>query len=686
MTTPRSIVIHGHFYQPPREDPWLDEVVTEPSAAPFHDWNDRIEQECYRAVGAARLPGPAGRIAKIVNLYEWLSFDFGPTLLEWLEHAAPDTYADVLAADRASVARLGQGNAMAMPYHHAILPLSSRREKVLEVRWGIADFRRRFGREPQGMWLPETAVDEETLDVLAQEGIAFTVLAPSQVKSVPPQGLPGRVRTPSGRTIAVFLYDGAMAHDVAFGPLVRDGMAWAGRLLAVPASGAPPALISVATDGETFGHHHPFGEMALARVLETMRETPGVQVDNFASFLARHGVAHDLELVAPSSWSCAHGVERWRSDCGCRIAPDQPTNQRWRAPLREAVTWLISACHEIYDTDAARLLRDPEAALAGFGAAIGAGAEAVRQYGGTVAKGRVTEEQLVRATELLQMERGALSTLTSCAWFFDDISGIESLQILRYAAWAIALAGPDAAFLEEGFTRRLALAESNFRALGSGRDIYLHRARPRLPPQVAIGAGLAAARAFAPEAASSPAWLLQGPDEALVLTNRRTGHRYELQADLEQMGLDVRVTMRSSLADGPVALALADLPDRQRIAIAAVLRGEALDRLLNAEERVQLARGEELRPLIRHALARRVHTLTRDAADPGRRDIADLLDILEQLGQAVPFEVQTVFYRLWDGHQGEDSGLSELAQRLGFVAGPTDEDRGRRTGGWYEGR
>jgi hypothetical protein len=669
MTTPRSIVIHGHFYQPPREDPWLDEVETEPSAAPFHDWNQRIEQECYRAVAAARVPGPGGRILRIANLYEWMSFNFGPTLLEWLEHAAPETYADVLAADRASTRRLGHGNAVAMPYHHAILPLSSRRDKVTEVRWGIADFERRFGRFPDGMWLPETAVDEETLDVLAQEGIRFTILAPHQVAPVPAAGLPGLVRTLSGRTITVFVYDGGIAHDVAFGPLVRDAGAWSERLLAVPPAGPPPALVSVATDGETFGHHHPFGEMALARTLERMRETPGVVLDNYASFLARYSASHEVQLVAPTAWSCSHGVERWRSDCGCKMAHDPPTNQRWRTPLRDAIGWLTSACHEIYDSDAPRYLRDPATALAGYGAVIGAGAEAVRQYGGTVARGNVTEEQLVRATELLEMERGALRTLTSCAWFFDDISGIETLQVLKYAAWVIALAGPDAVFLEEGFTRRLALAESNHRALGNGRDLYLHRARPHLPPPIRVGAGLAAARAFAPEAAASPAWQIEGPDDALILTNRRTGQRYQMQADLEQEGLGILVTMRSPLLESPVALSLGDLPDRQHSAVAAVLRSEAIERLLNPEERAALARGEELRPLIRHALIRKVHGLTHDGADPGRREVNDLLTILEQLGQAVPFEVQTIFYRLWQGGSTGDPGLADLARRLGFVAG-----------------
>jgi hypothetical protein len=665
MTPPRSIVIHGHFYQPPREDPWLDEVEAEPSAAPFHDWNERIEQDCYRAVAAARIPGHAGRIARIVNAYEWLSFNFGPTLLEWLERAAPDTYGAVLAADRASAARLGHGNAVAMPYHHSILPLSSRREKVTEVRWGIADFRRRFGRDPEGMWLPETAVDHETLEVLVEAGIRFTIVAPHQVTPVPPRGLPGVVRIGPDKAITLFVYDGSISHDVAFGPLTRDAVAWSARLTAAPAEGEPPELAAVATDGETYGHHHPFGEMALAMMLERVRESPGIRVENFASFLARLGVHHEVALVAPSSWSCVHGVERWRSDCGCRIAPDRPTNQRWRAPLREAIAWLTARCHERFDRDADRVLQQPGDALAGFGAVIGAGPEAVREYGRRVAKGH-SEEDVVRATELLEMERGALRTLTSCAWFFDDIGGIEPVQVLRYAAWVIELAGADAAALEEGFTRRIGQAVSNTPALGTGRDIYLERARPDLPRPVRIAAGLAVARALAPEAAASHTWAIDGPDDALVLTNLRTGRRHAVRVEYDTEGLELRLTARSSLLEGPVALRLADLPERQRHAIAAVLRGRVLTRLLTREEHDALDRGDELRPVIRHALSRRVRALAADHDVESRHAIGQLLTILEQLGQAVPFEVQTVFYRIWQGNYRDEPGMIALARRMGF--------------------
>jgi len=277
-------------------------VEREPSATPAHDWNERIEQECYRPVAAARVPGAGGRIARILNLYEWVSFNFGPTLLEWLEDAAPDTYAAILAADRASAARVGHGNAIAMPYHHAILPLSSRREKVTEVRWGIADFERRFGRAPAGMWLPETAVDEETLDVLAQAGIRFTILAPTQVDPVPPAGRPALVRTLGGRSITVFVYDGAISHDVAFGPLVRDGVAWGTRMLERHADAAGPVLVSAATDGETFGHHRKGAmEGFLIPFLETVPETGGARLSTLSE-VAEAFPAREAE-VPRGSWS-----------------------------------------------------------------------------------------------------------------------------------------------------------------------------------------------------------------------------------------------------------------------------------------------------------------------------------------------------------------------------------------------
>jgi len=405
--SPRSIVIHGHFYQPPRDDPRTGIIPVEINAAPDHDWNERIERECY---------APVSRSLGLV------SFDFGPTLLQWMERAAPDTYAAVLAADRAS------GNAVAMPYHHVILPLSPRRDKTTEVRWGIADFRRRFGREPEGMWLPETAVDHETLDVLAEEGIRFTILAPHQVNGAPAGGLPGWYRTTGGRRIAIFTYDGGLSHGVAFGPLVNDAAQWVDRL-----TSASGDLVAIATDGETYGHHHKGGDVTLARVLETLAQRGDVRVDNFASFLARRPPEAEVGIVSPSSWSCPHGVERWRAECGCRAAPERATQQRWRAPLRAALEWLSEEVRAQFEREGRPL-----------------------------------------PTEL---EHQLLRMFTSCGWFFDDIAGIESVIVLRSAARVIDLVGPQGARLEAGLLERLALAPSNDPVVGSGRELYLQRVK-----------------------------------------------------------------------------------------------------------------------------------------------------------------------------------------------------------------
>jgi len=330
---------------------------------------------------------------------------------------------------------------------------------VTEVRWGIADFKRRFGREPEGMWLPETAVDDDTLDVLAAEGIRFTILAPHQVERVPAGGLPGWYRTSGGRRIALFTYDGAMSHDVAFGPLVRDADAWVARLTA-----GSNELVAVATDGETYGHHHKGGDAVLARVLETLKRRSDVKVENFTSFLARRPPEEEVRLVAPSSWSCPHGVERWRAECGCRAAPERGLHQRWRAPLREALDWLAGELHARFEQE---------------GGALFAGSWAARDAYGTDRTGDG------RARELLEMERNALRMFTSCGWFFDDIAGIETIQILRYAARAIELAGADAPRLEAGVLERLARAQSNERAEGTGRDVYRNHVKRRVPVESA---------------------------------------------------------------------------------------------------------------------------------------------------------------------------------------------------------
>lgn len=471
----RSIVLHGHFYQPPREDPWTDEVPEQPSATPFHDWNERIEAECYGPVVRSRVVGADGAPDEYINSLEWMSFNFGPTLLVWLERHAPATYAAVLAADRASRRRLGgYGNAIAMPYHHTILPLATERDRLTEIRWGIRDFRSRFGRDPEGMWLPETAVDDATLHALAGEGIGFTILAPHQIDRVPDDGRPALYRTIGGREIALCVYDGALSHGVAFGNLLNDGVAWAAVMADDPDA---PALRSLATDGETFGHHHRFGEMALAKAIVEVRTRPHIRLENFASFLAREGAGRTVDLVEPSAWSCAHGVERWRADCGCKTDTGRDWSQAWRAPLRGALEWLAGELHAVFEREGGEHFADPWAARDDYVAILtrsgSVDAAAKRPAGGGGRAGDASADTgNADARRLLEMERDALRLFTSCAWFFDDIAGIEPRQVLSYAAHALELAGPEQARLRRGLVERLAKAESNDPDEGTGADVF----------------------------------------------------------------------------------------------------------------------------------------------------------------------------------------------------------------------
>jgi uncharacterized protein DUF3536/glycosyl hydrolase family 57 len=442
MSGPQSglVVIHGHFYQPPRENPWTGQVDVEPSAAPDHDWNARITRESYRP---------------LAPVYENLSFDFGPTLLDWMEREARDVYEAVIRADHASVRRLGHGNALAMPYHHIILPLASRRDRETEIRWGIADFKRRFGREPLGLWLPETAVDSETLEVLAANGVAFTVLAPHQVSPVPAKGRPGRIALGAGRSIAVFVYDGARSHEIAFGDLQSNADRWIEAAKRV----APGTIEAVAVDGETFGHHHKAGVRGVADMIARVRELPQVQLTNFAAALAKYPPEESVTLIEPTSWSCAHGIERWRSACGCKIHHDRPSQQDWRVPLRAAVDWLAGEIHGLYERE---------------GRDLPGGAWAFREAAGGTAPVRYGEDP----ARLIEMERGVLRAMTSCGWFFDDFAGLEGRQVLRYAAHAISLAGADAGRLEAGIIEKLGSARSNDAHAGTAADVFRRYFQP----------------------------------------------------------------------------------------------------------------------------------------------------------------------------------------------------------------
>ncbi len=493
----RFVTIHGHFYQPPRENPWLETVELQSSAAPYHDWNERITSECYAPNGASRIEDHHGQIIQIVNNYSEISFNFGPTLLSWLEAKAPRTYRMILDADRASAANFsGHGSALAQVYNHIILPLASPRDAQTQIRWGIADFEHRFGRRPEGMWLSETAVNRQTLDLLAQEGIRFTVLAPNQCARVrrrsesadahpwteTPNATvdpthPYRVPLDAGRSIAVFFYNGPDSRAIAFEGLLNNGEEFARRLLRGFHPDPTGAQIShVATDGESYGHHHKRGEMALSSALRSLREHADVQLTNYGEFLANFPPEWEAEVVEDSSWSCAHGIERWRSDCGCN-GGKPGWNQRWRRPLREALDHLRDCLVPLWEDLAAPLLKDLWAARDGYIRVLLDPSPATREsFLAEHAVGNLSPADRVRVWQLLDLQRNALLMYTSCGWFFDDISGIETVQILAYAGRVLQLAHqlfPEAAAeVESAFLDRLAQAKSNVPFQGDGAEIY----------------------------------------------------------------------------------------------------------------------------------------------------------------------------------------------------------------------
>ncbi len=514
------VAIHGHFYQPCRANPWTGAIDEEDSAAPYHDWNERVAAECYEPNARARLLGPDGAVLADINNYERLSFDFGPTLLEWLERYRPETYRAILDADRVGRARhSGHGPAIAQMYNHTIAPLDSDRDKRTQALWGIGDFEYRFGRRPEGIWLAETAVDVATLEVLSELGIRFVILAPHQAGAVRrigerewhPLSLIQNPQSqtqnsalscplPSGRSIAQFFYDGVLAHDSAFGSLLRDGRALADRLMkpqmdtdehgysatedlesAIRIAGSNPSpkslipspspLRHIALDGETFGHHHKFGEMALATCLARVQSLGG-RLAVYGEYLEQHPPEFEVQVAGNTSWSCCHGVERWRSDCGCSSGAHPGWNQRWRAPLRSAVDWLTDRLAGVFDELGRPSLADPWQARDDYIAVIlDDRLENVEKF--MREHGSLNRRQQDEAGTLLEMERFVLLARSSDAWFFDDISDLTAIQCLRCCRRALELCrdagGPD---LEPDFAALLEPARSNVPELGTGRDIF----------------------------------------------------------------------------------------------------------------------------------------------------------------------------------------------------------------------
>jgi alpha-amylase/alpha-mannosidase (GH57 family) len=533
----RYVCVHGHFYQPPREHPWLEVVEQQDTAYPFHDWNERITAECYAPNVRARILDHHGRISRLLNNYGHISFDVGPTLLAWMKDAAPTTYAWILEADRASAARFGgHGSAMAQPHSHAILPLGDERDRRTEIRWGITDFRHRFGRDPEGMWLPEAAVDDLTLDLLAEHGIAFTVLAPHQARRTRELGArswetpgadgvdttrPYRVVLPSGRSIAVFFYDGAIARAVAFERLLDSGEAFTDRLLQGFRDRPGPQLVHLATDGESYGHHHRHGEMALAAMLERLESHDDVRLTNYAQFLELHPPTHEAELVQSSSWSCAHGVERWRADCGC--GGSEEIHQRWRAPLRSSLEQVRDRLEVCYEEHAAGLLREPWQARDDYYEVVLDRRGRLSHFLERHATHELDERETNQALRLLELQRHALLMFTSCGWFFEEISRLEPVQVLRYAARAVQLAAtfPGYEGLEEQLLEGLAAAPGNDPDLPDGAAVYRRRVRPLVTTLEQVAAHVVIADLMSERPETSAIGAYRAVDQRV--TRRRAG-------------------------------------------------------------------------------------------------------------------------------------------------------------------
>jgi alpha-amylase/alpha-mannosidase (GH57 family) len=490
MISPQYVCIHGHFYQPPRENPWLDVVEVQDSAAPAHDWNERITRECYAPNMRARLVDSQGQILNLLNNYAWISFNFGPTLLSWMADAAPDVLDGIVEADRLSqMRRGGHGNALAQVYNHVIMPLASVHDRRTQVCWGIADFRQRFGRDPEGMWLSETAADLGSLEALASAGIKFTILAPHQALRWRPIGSaedrwsepedggidPSRAylcRLPSGRSLALFFYDGIVSRDVAFERLLDHGESFLKRIL----QGFDPArrhaqLMHIATDGESYGHHHPHGDMALAYVLDQLSRHPEIRLTNYGEFLALYPPEWEVELKDRSAWSCAHGVERWNSDCGCRTRGDW--HQKWRGPLRRGFDQLKEQLDHVFATRGREFFPDPWEARDGYIAVVlDRSPRSVRQFLRIHGHPDLDEVQIRDALRLLEMQRNAMYMYTSCGWFFDEISGLETTQCLHYAARAIHLARHFGRDCTKRLLQTLKLAPSNVPRFRTGRGVW----------------------------------------------------------------------------------------------------------------------------------------------------------------------------------------------------------------------
>ena len=493
------LAIHGHFYQPPRENPWLEAVELQPSALPCHDWNERVNNECYAPNSVSKVVNHKNEVMSIVNNYEYMSFNFGPTLLSWMEEFAPTAYERIIKADIKSVEdHNGHGNAIAQVYNHMIMPLANELDKQTQVKWGIKDFEYRFGRKPEGMWLAETAVDDDTLRVLEENGIKFTILSPFQAKCVkkidennwqdvswgnidPARSYRYYIKSAPGKFIDLFFYDGAISKSVAFDELLTDGNKFLKRLQdGISYDRNYPQLVNIATDGESYGHHTKFGDMALAFVMAMKVKDSGFTVTNYAEYLDKYRSDWQVQIKDVSSWSCSHGVGRWCEDCGCSTGGHAGWNQKWRRPLRDAMDYLRDSVTPLFKEYGQKYFKDFLSARYNYiDVILDRSITNVRQFQQEYFLPDLSEEDKVNAMKLLEMQRQAMLMYTSCGWFFCEISGIETVQIMKYAARVIQLAQD---FTDNDFETKyleiLSAAQSNYKEIGNGKDIYERFVKP----------------------------------------------------------------------------------------------------------------------------------------------------------------------------------------------------------------
>lgn len=504
-------------------------IEVQDSAHPYHDWNERISAECYGPNTASRILNEKGAITDIVNNYSKISFNFGATLLSWMEQNDRASYDAILEADRTSLAAFGHGSALAQIYNHMIMPLATSRDKETQIIWGIRDFVHRFNRLPEGMWLSETAVDIESLELLAKHDIKFTILAPRQAKAFRKIGetqwhnadhidtrRPYLCSLPSGNSIVLFFYDGDISQGVAFSGLLNDGHKLATHLInALDKSSTEPQLCHIATDGETYGHHHKHGDMALAFCLDYIEKNTRIKLTNYAHFLSMHAPAYEAQIHENSSWSCVHGVERWRNDCGCNTGGKPSWNQRWRKPLREALDWLRDELAVIFEKEASKIFRDPwEARNDYVNVILRRNDETIRKFMREHCMQAVEPRQVLR---LMEIQRNAMLMFTSCGWFFDEVSGIETTQIMQYACRAMQLSSQiSAKNLELEFRRRLEAVPSNVPALGNAAQVYTRFVWPSKINLQRVGMHYAVASIFEEDMESFPIFNYTTANEIFV--------------------------------------------------------------------------------------------------------------------------------------------------------------------------